>query len=110
MGNLQFRKLKELFIVEVNKKKIPIAFIEVFNIVPGPSCELDCELGLCRLHINRNQDHDTMFIHVQSIIRGALISREHASVDTVLKDYLVIDTVDSDMFLRCRRNFPIWDT
>ncbi len=97
-GTLQFGKLKDVFIVEVADKKYPIAFIDAYHVVSGPRTTVDEALGLCRLRMDRQHDHGTMFIHVDSIVRGALLVQDHAV--SVYDDYFVIDIIDSDMFLR----------
>jgi hypothetical protein len=43
-----------------------------------------------------------MFISIRSISRGAFIVPEH-SKDS---DFLVVDVVDTDMFLRIRAMYP----
>ncbi|RDX39862.1 hypothetical protein OH76DRAFT_1367092 [Lentinus brumalis] len=101
-----FGKLKDVFIVEVADKKYPIAFIDAYHVVSGPRTVVDEALGLCRLRKDRRRDHGTMFIHVDSIVRGALLVRDHAV--SVHDDYFVIDIIDSDMFLRCSQYFPDW--
>ncbi|KAI0681797.1 hypothetical protein C8T65DRAFT_598069, partial [Cerioporus squamosus] len=107
LGTLKFGRLKDVFISEVAEKKYPIAFIEAYGVVSGPRSALDSDLGLCRLRMNRSCDHGTTFVHIQSIVRGALVVQDHGS-GPVHEDYLVIDIIDSDMFLRCQKHFPHW--
>ncbi len=109
-GTLRFGRLKEIFVVQVAEKQYPIAFIEAFGLVAGPRPSVDKTLGLCRLRMNRRREnqHGTMFIHIESVVRGALIVRDHGSIGSVYEDYLVVDIIDSDMFLRCLKYFPRW--
>lgn len=57
-------------------------------------------LGLCRLkpYPRRN----SVLIPLRSVIRGALIYENRSLPD----DFYAVDTVDTDMFLRCRTLFP----
>ncbi|TFK79039.1 hypothetical protein K466DRAFT_506271, partial [Polyporus arcularius HHB13444] len=105
-GALKFGRLKDVFIIQVAEQKYPIAFIDVYQ--PVTPSTLDSRLGLCRVRANKRKDHGTAFIHVQSIVRGAMLARDHASAGSAHEDYLVIDIKDGDMILRCQKNFPGW--
>ena len=107
-NTLQFGRLHHVFIYETDDVQHPLAFIDAFGTVLDRT-ELDIDLGLCRLRVQRDSRHDygTLFIHARSIIRGALIVEDDTEDD---EDYLVIDTIDSDMFWRCRHHFPHWST
>jgi hypothetical protein len=48
---------------------------------------------------------DAMFISVRSICRGAFLVPENSNHG----DYLVVDVVDTDMFLRIRSMYPPWE-
>ena len=113
-AGVQFARLKDIFLVYVDNKPYPIAMVEPFDVIPEAQRSVeDCDLGLCRVRMGDRKKHNgTIFIHAQSIIRGALIVTDHGAADRTprYEDYLVIDVVDSDMFLRCRSLFPFWYT
>ena len=60
----------------------------------------DNELGLCR--VREKGRAQTRVLPARSIIRGALVVQDPAH----LTEYTVVDTVDTDMFLRCMALFP----
>ena len=59
---------------------------------------MDRELGLCRVRVKQRPE----FIPLRSIVRGAVLYKDPGKVS----DYLAVDTVDSDMFLRLKELFP----
>lgn len=77
------------------EKTYRLAFIQPYDepILPRDRPKKDDDLGLLRVRSRKSSD-------VESIVRGALlatdpdVNRKH--------DRLVIDTVDTDMFLRLR--------
>ncbi|KAI0826546.1 hypothetical protein BC628DRAFT_1536449 [Trametes gibbosa] len=87
-----FGRLHLVFVYTYNKIKYPIALVQVFD-----------DFGLCRLRESKNSP---MFIPAEAIIRGALIMED----DYAVTGYLLIDTVDTDMFFRVREYVPFWDT
>ncbi|KAI0677658.1 hypothetical protein C8Q78DRAFT_962196, partial [Trametes maxima] len=112
-NDFRFAKLKVILIYEYNDIRYPIAFVETFGVVRGPRRRVDQDLGLCRIRPSRVDPHApadntgsgrTAFIPVESIIRGALIVADHGTPG----DYLVVDTIDTDMFLRIQEFFPFW--
>ena len=111
-GTMKYGRLKEVFIVPTAdlEKKYPIAFIDVLEVPHGSRSHVDSDLGLCRLRKVQDRNRSTMFIHVRSIVRGALVVRDHGSVGTsrAHEDYFAIDIIDGDMFLRCQKYFPHW--
>ena len=56
----------------------------------------DGDLGLYRLRVKQNVQYE--FVLVTSIVRGALVVEDPSHAG----DFLLVDTVDSDMFLRCQ--------
>lgn len=61
---------------------------------------VDQDLGLHRLKMAyRSQSR---FIPLRSIVRGALLCQDSQHAD----EFVVVDTVDTDMFLRIRNLFP----
>ncbi|KAI8993803.1 hypothetical protein BD414DRAFT_456923 [Trametes punicea] len=100
----RFAKLKLILIYKLGDEQYPIAYIEQYDIVEGGCRQVDRDLGLCRIRCHSLPC--TSFIPACSIVRGALIMADHAHEG----DFFVVDTVDSDMFLRIRRYFPMWDS
>ena len=104
-----------VFVCQVGERRYPIALIRAFDlVVRDPNSEqgqVDADLGLCRLRIDPAKAYDsTVFIHLEEqLIRGALIVKDRAR-SSLHDDYLVVDTIDGDMFLRCRKHFPMWAT
>ncbi|KAF8240508.1 hypothetical protein L208DRAFT_1232192, partial [Tricholoma matsutake] len=49
---------------------------------------------------------DAMFVSVRSICCGAFLVAENCKDG----DYLVVDVVDTDMFLRIRSMYPPWES
>lgn len=97
-----FAQLKCVFLYTFQGVQHPIALVKAYNIIQNRR-QIDRDLGLCRLRPRPT----TEFIPVLSIVRGALVLED---VDGVSSSSLVIDTVDSDMFLRLRKCVSIWDT
>jgi len=74
----------------------PIALIHLFNVPTGPPPQLDRDLGFLRL--KKASPNACEFISIHSIIRGALLAEDFANPG----DFLVIDILDADMFLRLK--------
>jgi hypothetical protein len=82
----------------VAEKKYRLAFIQPYDepILPRDRPKKDDDLGLLRVRSRKSSE----FVFVESIVRGALLATDP---DVHRKhDRLVIDTVDTDMFLRLR--------
>ncbi|KAI0649456.1 hypothetical protein C8Q79DRAFT_999221 [Trametes meyenii] len=100
-----FAQLKCVFTFEFRGIHYPIALIRPFEVVQLPRLvrsRTDQDLGLCRLR----KKQGTSLIPADSITRAALITKDFGKDG----DFLALDTVDEDMFMRFRRDFPIWDT
>ncbi|KAF7424448.1 hypothetical protein PC9H_009755 [Pleurotus ostreatus] len=90
-------KLLFMFHCSIQDKVYYLALIDPLDALIGPRRITDIELGLIRL---RTKPHRTgEFIFVDSIIRGALVVE---AFDTP-GDYLLVDTLDDDMFLRYKQ-------
>ena len=99
-GTPLFAQLLFVFKCFVADKEYKLALIHKFD-QTIPSRERphkDADLGLLRVHASPRKCAD--FIFVDSIIRGALLAEDYAS--TQHPDRLVIDTIDTDMFIRLR--------
>lgn len=102
-GKFFFARLIFIFIYHNprhNLPRFPVALIQPFDYVP-PTI-VDKELSLCHLRL-RPRSQST-FIPLRSILRGALVYNDPRTGKE--RDYLVVDTVDGDMFLRCKKLFP----
>jgi hypothetical protein len=92
-----------LFIIKcfIAGKEYAVALVHKFDqaIVATSKCpQKDLDLGLLRVRARPQKLAD--FIFVESIIRGALIVEDYGS--EYGDDRFVVDTLDSDMFIRLR--------
>ncbi|KAI0371886.1 hypothetical protein BV20DRAFT_992080 [Pilatotrama ljubarskyi] len=92
-----FAQLKFTFIYTFQDTPLPLALVRCLDPVRSRS-SLDRELGLLRLRPRESLN----FIPVECIVRGALVAKDFGHDG----DFLAIDTVDGDMFLRLRQHFP----
>lgn len=95
-----FGQLLSMFTCTVNDVAYPVAFIQAYEVVNSHvRSRKDKQLGLLRVR----RKGDCEFISLHSIIRGALVvSAEKESP----MDAIVVDTLDTDMFLRLKRLYP----
>ena len=84
-----------LFTCSIDKEKFPLALVHPYDAgLAGQRLSKDSHLGFWRV---REQSRAlTEIFSVHSIIRGALLYPDNARPG----EYLVIDTIDTDMFLR----------
>ncbi|KAI9057444.1 hypothetical protein FKP32DRAFT_1615288 [Trametes sanguinea] len=104
----RFAQLKLLFVFTWQGVRYPIAFVEPYEIIAGRRSEVDRDFGLCRVwsRLNAAGERETAFIPARSIVRGALILADH----DIPHDFLVVDMIDTDMFLRLWEYVPVWNT
>lgn len=97
--NYFFARLLFLFTYKFRGTTFPIALIQPFSAV-HPKRKKDRELRLHR--VRPKTPGDTMFIPARSIRRGAFLvpGLDHPN------DLVVVDVIDSDMFLRIRTIYP----
>ncbi|KAI0366147.1 hypothetical protein BV20DRAFT_1046355 [Pilatotrama ljubarskyi] len=104
-----FAQLIFVFLFTFNGIQYPTALISTLDVVRNARRSTrDHDLGLC--HVRRRQlDTPTRleFIPITWILRGALVLDDFNSTTG---DAFVIDTVDGDMFLRLKRDVPLWNT
>ena len=106
-GVYHFGKIRLAFISQVAQVDYPVALVEVLDIVcHGAQSVLDCELGLCWVQSRGKNAVPSLFIPAQWIVWGALITKDHGF--EFGDEYFVIDIVDLDMFLQCKRHVPYW--
>lgn len=94
-------QLMFMFTVEIGKNAYPFALIHPFNAQRGffdntSADENDEELGLHRLHSKPRSSSE--FISIRSIICVAVLVPDFVTAG----DYIVMDTLDTDMFLRMK--------
>ncbi|KAG2101790.1 hypothetical protein BD769DRAFT_1697154 [Suillus cothurnatus] len=88
-------RLVFVFECAVGNDLFPIALIHPFDAPTGLRLRKDKQLNIFRVRAKPRVR--TEFFSVRSIIRGALLVQDDNSLD-----YLVVDTIDTDMFLRVR--------
>ena len=87
-----------VFNYKVDGGDYPIALIHPFDAaLSGPRRQKDADFGLFCVHAKPRTSCE--FIFVRSIVRGALLVEDFERSG----DLLVIDTVDTDMFLRLKQ-------
>ncbi|OJT12638.1 hypothetical protein TRAPUB_10879 [Trametes pubescens] len=101
-NTIGFAQLKFVFVCTFQGTQYPVALVKPYNIIRNRR-NMDRDLGLCRVH----PCPTTEFVPVECILRGALIVKD---VEENSPNFLVIDTVDGDMFLRLRKKVSVWNT
>ncbi|KAH7927024.1 hypothetical protein BV22DRAFT_1153995 [Leucogyrophana mollusca] len=91
-----FARLIFLFECSIANTTYPTALIHAYNAPIGQRPRKDKDLGLWRIRTRRRADAE--FISVKSIIRGAAVAEDK----TTPGDFFVIDTIDTDTFLRMK--------
>jgi hypothetical protein len=96
-----FGQLIFIFECTLDKTTYTFALIHPFDAPIGPRRQKDIDLGFYRLREKPRKSAE--FIPVRSIVRGAL------TVDDFAQDgyRLVVDLVDTDMFLRLKSIYPM---
>ncbi|KAI6157711.1 hypothetical protein BKA82DRAFT_131015 [Pisolithus tinctorius] len=89
-----FGRLILLFQCVVGEEAFPLALIQPFDAPTGQRLHKDKHLNFWRVHEQPHMSSEIISVH--SIIRSALLYPDH----TRPGEYLVVDTVDTDMFLR----------
>ena len=93
-----FARLVCAFNYKIEGEDYPIALIHPFDAaVSGPRRQKDTDFGFFRICAKPRTSCE--FIFVRSIIRGALLVEDFGREG----DLLVVDTVDTDMFLRLQQ-------
>jgi hypothetical protein len=90
-----FARLLHLFEVTVGELSHSLAYVESYCRPSGSMKHKDKDLGLYRLQLKAKQYE---IISVESVVRGALLVPDSANPE----QYLVVDTIDGDMFLRMK--------
>ncbi|KAK7049204.1 hypothetical protein VNI00_005805 [Paramarasmius palmivorus] len=96
-----FGQLKIMFICDVGDIQHPVAYIQSYKVVNAVRrSRSDKDLGILRLEKDKIE-----FISIHSIVRGALVVPA-AATDVLEEERLVVDVIDSDMFLRVKKHWP----
>ncbi|KAG2028896.1 hypothetical protein BDR03DRAFT_1057700 [Suillus americanus] len=91
-----FGHLLMLFTCVVDGQTHPVALIHPYNAPVGQHSLKDKHFQFWLVHARPRIS--SKFFSVHSIIRGAALAEDHS----IQGDYLVIDTIDTDMFLRMK--------
>ncbi|SJL14897.1 uncharacterized protein ARMOST_18373 [Armillaria ostoyae] len=97
-----FAQIIMLFSCVVSGKSFPLALVHSFDEPVGASnAKLDKDLGFYRVRARKRTQ--SMFISIYVIICGALLVKDYRfNSPDGMKEYLVVDSVDSDSFLRMK--------
>lgn len=91
-----FARLIYMFRCKVGGTELSLALIHPYDVGIGVRRRQDLDLGLWRVRAKPRSSSE--FIFVESIIRGAALASDPEAVG----DYFVMDTIDTDMFLRMK--------
>ncbi|KAG2158730.1 uncharacterized protein EDB93DRAFT_1290809 [Suillus bovinus] len=91
-----FGRLLMLFTCVVDGQTHPVALVHPYDALVGQHSLKDKHFQFWRVH--QRPRISSEFFSVHSIIRGAALAEDHS----IQGDYLVIDTIDTDMFLRMK--------
>jgi hypothetical protein len=90
-----FARLLHLFEVTMGTQSHALAYIESYCRPSGSMQRKDKALGLYRLQLKSKRYE---IISLESVVRGALLVPDSDNPE----EYLVVDTIDGDMFLRMK--------
>ena len=90
-----FARILGLVRVTVDTESHALAYVEVYCRPPGSMRRKDKDLGLYRLRLKASR---YKIISLESVVRGALLVPDSINPE----EYLVVDTIDADMFLRLK--------
>lgn len=90
-----FACLLHLFEVTVGEQSHALAYVKSYCRPPGSIRRKDKDLGLYRLQLKAKRYE---IISLESLVRGALLAPDPDNPE----EYLVVDTIDGDMFLRMK--------
>ncbi|KAH7904681.1 hypothetical protein BJ138DRAFT_1018788 [Hygrophoropsis aurantiaca] len=96
-----FARLIFVFECSIANDTYPLALVHLYDAPIGQRRRKDKDLKLWRLRARKRAD--SAFISVQSIIRGVAVAADR----TTPGDFFVIDTIDTDLFLRMQ---GMWST
>lgn len=91
-----FARLIFLFRCSIGEIVLSFALIHPYDVAIGHRRRQDIDLGLYRVRAKPRASPE--LISVESIIRGAVLASDPATAG----DYFVVDTIDTDIFLRMK--------
>ncbi|PBK82760.1 hypothetical protein ARMGADRAFT_946093, partial [Armillaria gallica] len=97
-----FAQLIMVFTCVIGGKEFPLALVHPFDQpVDAATEKLDNDLGFYRVRARKRRE--SAFVSVYMIIRGALLVEDfRVKPADGFKEYLIVDSVDSDLFLRMK--------
>ena len=95
-GRHFFVHLLHLFQVTVGEQLHALAYVKTYCRPPGHMRRKDKDLGIYRLQLRASQ---YQIISLNSVVRGAVIISDFSNPG----EFLVVDTIDTDMFLRMKQ-------
>ncbi|KAK0493804.1 hypothetical protein EDD18DRAFT_1107781 [Armillaria luteobubalina] len=97
-----FAQLMMVFTCVIGGKDFPLALVHPFDQpVDAATEKLDDDLGFYRVRARKRKE--SMFVSVYMIIRGALLVEDfRLKPADEFKEYLIVNYVDSDLFLRMK--------
>ncbi|GJF00192.1 hypothetical protein PsYK624_164720 [Phanerochaete sordida] len=98
-GVYVFAQLVCIFICSTDGHRLPMALVQPFQTSGRPS-DIDMDFKLIRLKLQARDG--CIFIPLRAVERGALLAQDSLQED----EYVVVDTIDADMFLRIRAMYP----
>ncbi|KAK0504193.1 hypothetical protein EDD18DRAFT_1345071 [Armillaria luteobubalina] len=102
VGGPLFAQLVMVFECTIHEKTFPLMLVRPFDQpTEGYSAQKDQDLGFYRVRTDMKKSEPRL-VSIYSVLRGALLIEDHdfSSQDKDVKEYLVVDVVDADMFLR----------
>ena len=102
----KFGRLVQVFALddEVAHVRYAVALVQPFDDEVEVDAEKDLELGLYRVRMKMRRLCEVVPIH--KVIRGALIMKDiYDEADPTMRTFFVMDTVDTDAFMRVRDLF-----
>ncbi len=75
-GEYHFGQLNSVFTCNVGSTIYPLALVTIYDIVYSPRSRVDHDLGLVRIRARQNKYAGSAFIHLGTIIRGALVIQD----------------------------------
>ncbi|KAK0474683.1 hypothetical protein EDD18DRAFT_1116421 [Armillaria luteobubalina] len=102
VGGPLFAQLVMVFKCTIHKKTFPLMLVWLFDQpTEGYSTQKDQDLGFYRVRMDMKKSEPCL-VSIYSVLWSALLIEDHdfSSQDKDVKEYLVVDVVDADMFLR----------
>ncbi len=97
-GKCVFAQVILLFSIVINKKTYAVAYVQLLDEEISEHKQIDKDL--CLYRVRARPRSKSIFIPIQSIVRGALLYNVPDDDYSEADEFFVVDTVDSDMFLR----------